>query len=59
MRENSMQDIIERVKSVFKSATYKRRVDSSDKRWIDDDIDSIFDGIVTFLVKMTTLKEVA
>lgn len=56
MRENSMQDILERVKSVFKSATYKRRVDSSDKRWIDDDIDSIFDEIVTFLVKMTTLR---
>lgn len=28
-------------------------------RSIDDDIDSIFDEIVTFLVKMTMLKEVA
>ena len=28
---------------------YKGRVDSSDKRWLDNDIDEVFDGILTYL----------
>lgn len=49
MREKSMQDIVRRVNSVFSDASYKRRVDGSDKRWLDDDIDEIFCGICDFL----------
>ena len=59
MRENSMHDIVERVKTVFQSATYKRRVDSSDKRWLDDDINSIFDGIVQFLMEVEQIRGIA
>lgn len=49
MRENNMDDIIHRVKSVFSNTAYKSRVDSSDKRWLDDDIDVVFDGIIKSL----------
>lgn len=52
MRENSMQDIVRRVDLVFSDASYKQRVDSSDKRWLDDDIDEIFCGICNFLIML-------
>jgi len=31
---------------------YKNRVDKSDKRWIDDDIESVFNRIIGFLEKL-------
>lgn len=49
MREKNMSDIVRRVKKTFCDETYKKRVDESDKRWIDDDIDTVFTGIVTYL----------
>lgn len=44
-----MNDIIHRVKSVFSNTAYKNRVDNSDKRWLDDDIDVVFEGIMKSL----------
>lgn len=29
--------------------TYTQRVDKSDKRWLDDDIEDVFAGIVEYL----------
>ena len=49
MHENDMRDIVRRVEKVFGNAGYKGRVDSSDKRWIDNSIDEVFDGILTYL----------
>lgn len=49
MRENNMKDIVRRIDSVFSDSFYKQRVDSSDKRWLDDDIEDIFCGIRGFL----------
>ena len=49
MRENDMRDIVRRVEKVFSDTGYKGRVDSSDKRWLDNDIDEVFDGILTYL----------
>lgn len=49
MRENDMDDIRKRLKFVFQDKTYKDRVDRSDKRWLDDRIDEVFDGIVSYL----------
>ena len=49
MRENSVDEIVRRVESVFHDNTHKQRVDKSDKRWIDDDINSVFTGIVEYL----------
>ena len=45
-----MSAVVRRVKKVFGNAGYKERVDSSDKRWLDDSIDEIFDGILTYLM---------
>lgn len=49
MRENSLSDILNRVDRVFKNQSYKQRVNSSDKRWIDEPIDEVFSKILSFL----------
>lgn len=49
MREKSMDDIINRIGKVFQNKEYKNKVDNSDKRWIDDEIDEVFSGILKYL----------
>ena len=49
MREKNMSDIVQRVKTTFDDNNYRKRVDESDKRWIDDDIETIFSGIIKYL----------
>ncbi len=49
MREKSMKDIVRRVSMTFKDRIYKQNLDESDKRWIDDDIDTILKGILDSL----------
>lgn len=53
MREKSMKEIVKRIGFIFNNAEYKRRVDNSDKRWLDDSIDDIFDTIFLFLEMMS------
>lgn len=53
MRENNMAAIIRRVEFVFRDSTYRRRVDGSDKRWLDDDIGNIFETITSYLKKIS------
>lgn len=49
MRENTMNDILRRLKSIFSDKMYKDRVYKSDKRWIDTNIDEVFARIITYL----------
>ena len=49
MRENDMEAIIKRVEFVFRDKMYMQRVDKSDKRWLDEDINEVFSGIVGYL----------
>lgn len=49
MRENDMNAIVERVEFVFADKAYERRVDTSDKRWLDDGIRDVFNGILEYL----------
>ena len=57
MRENNMNDVVRRIERVFGDSVYKSKVDRSDKRWIDNDIDEVFEGILTYL-KYLRLKEI-
>ncbi len=50
MRENNMNDIVRRIEKVFGDTSYKSKVDRSDKRWLDNSIDEVFDGILTYLI---------
>ena len=49
MRENDMNAIVKRVEFVFADKAYGKRVDTSDKRWMDDDIQEVFAGILGYL----------
>jgi hypothetical protein len=52
MRENDMFDIIRRITKVFQNKSYRSKVDGSDKRWLDESIDEIFEKILNFLTSM-------
>lgn len=49
MKENNIEEIIKRIKFIFSNTAYKKRVDKSDKRWLDDNIEDIFEKIVSCL----------
>ena len=49
MRENDMNAIVKRMENVFGDKAYVKRVDISDKRWLDDDIQKIIDEILNYL----------
>lgn len=53
MRENSMVDVYNRLSAIFQDKSYKHMVDNSDKRWLDDDIDVIFDRILKFIISVS------
>ena len=49
MRENTMDDIVKRISMVFSNRRYVNRLDTSDKRWLDDDIQIVTGTILDFL----------
>ena len=44
-----MSEIVKRVEFVFRDKTYEQRADKSDKRWLDDAIEEVFQGILNYL----------
>ena len=51
MHENTFEDITNRVSKVFQYKLYRKRVSESRQRWIDEDMETITGGILTFLAK--------
>lgn len=49
MRENNINDIINRIKMTFNTRMYQKRIRTSDKKWIDENIEDIFKSIIDFL----------
>ena len=49
MKENNGNDIVKRLKFAFSDKGYIRRLDSSDKRWIDEEIEIVTEGILEFI----------
>lgn len=49
MRERDIQGIIRRVKIVFRDRQYLGRLQTTDKKWFDEDLDIITEGIIRFL----------
>lgn len=49
MKENTGSDIEKRLRITFKDKGYIRRLDTSDKRWIDEEINVITEGILEFI----------
>lgn len=49
MRENDFNAIVRRIEFIFADKAYREKVDKSDKRWLDDEIQIVFDGILNYL----------
>lgn len=49
MRENDTGDIVRRISDVFSDRRYINRLDTSDKRWLDDDIEIVTETILDYL----------
>ncbi|MBO5019187.1 MAG: nucleotidyl transferase AbiEii/AbiGii toxin family protein [Clostridia bacterium] len=49
MRENNIDDIINRVERTFSDRSYISKLKTSKKNWLDTDIDTVLSGIVAFL----------
>ena len=52
MREKQGKDILKRLKFTFSDKIYVQSLDKSDKRWIDDDITMIIEGLLEFVGKI-------
>lgn len=53
MKERNGSDIEKRLKITFSDRGYVRRLDTSDKRWIDEKIDVVMRGILEFVRKLS------
>ena len=47
--ENSVDDILRRLKQIFKDEQYLKRVSESRQRWMDNEIHEIVNGIVEYI----------
>lgn len=52
MREESIEDIEQRVKNSFGDQIFLKRLETTDKRWIDENIDVITEGILNFIMDL-------
>lgn len=53
MRENNINDILRRVSKTFKDRTYLSRLKTSQKNWLDKDLNTVLNGIIDFLRNIT------
>lgn len=56
MRENNINDIINRMRMTFNAKMYQKRIRTFDKKWIDANIDDIFKAIMNFLESLVFVK---
>lgn len=49
MRENTPEQLVGRIASTFKDSQYLERASNSKQRWLDDNIEVITNGILSFL----------
>lgn len=56
MRENTYDDIIDRVGKVFRDKIYLQRVSESRQRWIDLEIETIAEGILNFMQSVSEIE---
>ena len=52
MKENTGSDIVKRLKITFSDKGYIRKLDTSDKRWIDEKIGVVTNGLLEFMGKI-------
>ena len=52
MKENTGSDIVRRLKITFRDKGYIKRLDTSDKRWVDEEISVVTNGLLEFVAKI-------
>ena len=52
MKENTGNDIVRRLKVAFSDKGYIGRLGTSDKRWIDEEISVVTNGLLEFVAKI-------
>lgn len=52
MREDNIEAIEQRVKNSFRDQLFLKRLETTDKRWIDENIDVITEGILNFIMDL-------
>lgn len=52
MKENTGNDIVRRLKITFSDKGDIERLDTSDKRWIDEEISVVTNGLLEFVAKI-------
>lgn len=57
IRENNINDIIKRMRMTFNTKMYQRRIRTSEKKWIDENIEDIFKKIITFLESLLSIDK--
>lgn len=53
MRENTVEEIAKRVKMVFTNKNYVRRIENSKVKWLNEDINTIAEGILQTFENLT------
>ena len=49
MKENNISDIVKRVKNTFNNKSYLSKLKTSQKNWLDEELDDVLSGIIDFL----------
>lgn len=49
MKENDMLSILKRIEMTFNNETYCNALESSDKNWLDENLDSVLNNLLEFL----------
>lgn len=49
MRENSIEDIRKRVNGIFENQAYINMLKTTDKNWLEEDVNEVVKGIESFL----------
>ena len=53
IRMQNVKDIIRRVQIVFGDKAYLRRLQTTDKKWLDESIETVTAGIIDYLESIT------
>ena len=52
MRENTIEDVIKRLKFTFKDKMYLRRLKTTDKNWLNEEIESVLNEIILLFTSL-------
>lgn len=52
MKEGNTISVLRRISTTFENLIYRNKLQSSDKKWLDEDLDDILSGLLDFLKQL-------